>query len=76
VAGSCKHGNESEASVKGDEFLDLLSDCLLKRTLLYRVKLVSQSVQSGSFFRNAPCFTFPLSSLIQYPTVAVISHSV
>jgi hypothetical protein len=29
VAGSCEHGNEPSCSIKGGEFIDLLSDCQL-----------------------------------------------
>jgi len=31
VAGLCEHGNEFSASIKGGEFLDQLSDCMLLR---------------------------------------------
>jgi hypothetical protein len=27
VAGPCEHGNEPSGSIKGEEFLDFLSDC-------------------------------------------------
>jgi hypothetical protein len=33
VAGCCEHGNESSGSIKGEEFLDKLSDYKLLRTI-------------------------------------------
>jgi hypothetical protein len=41
VASSYEHGNESSGSIRGGEFLNLMSDLLASEERLFSVELVS-----------------------------------
>jgi hypothetical protein len=49
VAGSCEHDNEPSVSIKGEEFLDWMSDyCVLKKYSVLWSNSVRLSINSNS----------------------------
>jgi hypothetical protein len=64
VAGCCEHGNEPSGSIKGEEFLDYLSDFVSKEGLLFH----------GMSYLLTP-MTMSNNITRVYPKVSGLSHN-